>query len=94
MRHRVGIRELRQETSAIVRRVLSGETIEITKHGHPVARMVPLLPGTLEQLVLEGRATAATGDLLEAAQEMGLPLPRRGDLSPSEALAKLRADGR
>ncbi len=65
MINRVGIRELRQQASAVLKRVAGGEVIEVTDHGHPIARIVPLRPGALDQLVLEGRATEATGDLLD-----------------------------
>ena len=37
----VGLRELRQDASEIVRRVEAGESIEITVSGRPAARIVP-----------------------------------------------------
>ncbi|HVA06868.1 MAG TPA: type II toxin-antitoxin system prevent-host-death family antitoxin [Acidimicrobiales bacterium] len=40
----VGLRELRQEASDLVRRVESGEEIEITVSGRPAARMIPAAP--------------------------------------------------
>ena len=41
----VGVRELKQETSKILRRVREkGETIEITYHGEIIARLVPANP--------------------------------------------------
>lgn len=92
MNNRVGLRELRQQASAVLKRVVSGEAIEVTDHGHPIARIVPLRPGVLDQLVLEGRATEAVGDLLEIADEMDLPVTR--PVLPSVALAELRADER
>ncbi len=93
--NRVGIRELRQQASAVLKRVAGGEVIEVTDHGHPIARIVPLRPGALDQLVLEGRATEATGDLLDLMDELGLPLPPEpGRRPPSQALAELRADER
>ncbi len=43
----IGIRELKQQTSKILRRVREdGETIEITYHGETVARLVPVNPPT------------------------------------------------
>lgn len=90
----VGIRELRQQVSAALERVASGEVIEVTDHGHPIARIVPLRSGVLDQLVLEGRATGVTGDLLDLADEVGLPLPARGPVLSSEAPAELRAEER
>lgn len=37
----VGLRELRQQASDIVRRVEAGETVTITVSGRPAARLVP-----------------------------------------------------
>jgi prevent-host-death family protein len=88
----VGIRELRQQASAVLRRVVGGESIDVTDHGHPIARIVPLRPGALDQLVLEGRATGAVGDLLDMADELGLPAT--GLAPASAALADMRADER
>lgn len=95
MNQSVGVRELRQQASAVLKRVAAGEVIEVTDHGRPVARIVPLRHGAFEQMVLEGRATEATEDLLELMNDMALPLPvDPGTISPSEALAELRADER
>src|SRR6266568_685843 len=83
----VGIRELKQNASAVIRRVMAGETIEVTEHGRPVARIVPLrAASTLDQLVAEGRATLADGDLLAIS-----PLrPRPGQRPLTELLAEER----
>lgn len=87
----VGVRELRDNLSAVLRRVTSGEAVEVTDHGHPIARIVPLrYRSRLDQLVAEGRAAPATGDLLD---EQPLPAPL-GAPTGSEALAELRADER
>jgi len=88
---RTGIRELRQNASVLIRRVVGGETIEVTDRGRPVARIVPLRGGSvLDQLIAEGRATAAQGDLLDLKPLP--PLPGKRPLS--ELLADLRADER
>jgi prevent-host-death family protein len=87
----IGIRELKQNASAVVRRVVSGETVEITDRGRPVARIVPLrYTSTAEQLIAEGRLTRPTGKLTDHAPLP--PVPGRPLLS--EALADLRADER
>jgi prevent-host-death family protein len=88
---RVGIRELRQNASALIRRAVAGETIEVTEHGRPVARIVPLRGGSvLDQMVAEGRATSARGDLLDFK-----PLaPIAGRPLLSDVLAELRNDER
>lgn len=40
----VGLRELRQDASDLVRRVEAGEEITITVSGRPSARLVPVRP--------------------------------------------------
>ncbi len=40
----VGLRELRQQASDLVRRVEAGEEITITVAGRPSARLVPVAP--------------------------------------------------
>jgi prevent-host-death family protein len=40
----VGLRELRQDASAIVRRVQNGEAIDVTVSGRLAARIVPASP--------------------------------------------------
>ena len=87
----VGIRELRQNASAVIRRVALGESIEVTDRGRPVARLVPLTSGsTLDQMVSDGTATYATRDILDITP---LVLPA-GSPSLSSVLADMRADER
>ena len=88
---RVGIRELRQNASAVLRRVAEGEIVEVTDRGRAVARIVPIHEASrLEQLVAEGRASATTGDLLEVKAA-----PRiASKILLSKILADLRADER
>jgi prevent-host-death family protein len=87
----VGIRELRDTVSAVIRRVVAGEAIDVTDHGHPVARIVPLrTTSVLDQMIAEGRATPAEGDLLDDEPSP----PAAGEPLLSEVLAGLRADER
>jgi prevent-host-death family protein len=77
---RVGVRELRQNLSVYLRRVKTGETLDVTEHGRAVARLTPLPPDTLsplERLVAEGRARPArtkTRDLPPPLRLPGAPL--------------------
>ncbi len=88
---RAGIRELRQNASSLIRRVIEGETIEVTERGRPVARIVPLHGrSVLDQMIAEGRSTDARGDLLDLKPFP--PVPGKRPLS--EVLADLRADER
>lgn len=90
----IGIRELRQQASRILKDVVKGEAVIVTDRGHPIARIVPLQLGTLDQLIVEGRATQGIGDLLGIAENMELPAETQSSMLPSEALAKLRIDER
>ncbi len=91
---RIGIRELRANLGGVVRRVQGGETVEVTEHGHPVARIVPLRHRSrYDQMVAEGRIVPPEGslaDLLDRERR----LPRPGERPLSEILAELRADER
>jgi prevent-host-death family protein len=61
---RVGVRELRQNLSVYLRRIEAGETLEVTEHGHPVARLTPLPPermSVLDRMIAEGRAYPGKG---------------------------------
>ena len=52
----LGIRALKQNASAVVRRVALGESVTITDRGRPVARMVPLESSRMEALIASGLA--------------------------------------
>lgn len=87
----VGVRELRQRASELLRLVQEGETIEVTDRGRPVALLSPVPAGTpLERLRAQGELDPAVGDL----DDLGLPLPSQGDELPSAMLARLRRDER
>jgi len=91
MRARAGIRDLKQNASAVVKRVEAGETVEITDRGRPVARIVPLRHASAyDRLVAKGRVAPARGSLLD---HRSLPPPPGRPLG-SEALAELRAGER
>ena len=88
---RVGIRELRQNATAVLRRVAAGEVVEVTDRGRAVARIVPMHESSrLEQLVAEGRASATSGDVLDVK-----PISRvAGKPLLSRVLADMRSDER
>lgn len=56
MSDQVGVRELKASLSAYLRRVAAGESVVVTDHGRPVARLVPPdVPEGLSRLIREGR---------------------------------------
>ncbi len=64
---RIGVRELRQHASRYLARVATGETIEVTDRGRPVALLVPTPADRWASLVSSGQVLAATreGALLD-----------------------------
>ena len=88
----VGIRELRQHASALIRRVERGESIGVTDRGRPVAVLGPVPRRSPLEILL------ATGELTPA--EIGLdelppPVAIGGEQElPSRVLARLRRDER
>ena len=88
----VGVRELRQRASELLRLVAGGETIEVTDRGRPVAVLAPVPGGSpLERLRASGEITMGEGDLDDLPEP--LPLPA-GQETPSAILARLRRDDR
>jgi prevent-host-death family protein len=71
----VGIRELRQDASRLIRQVQGGEAITVTDRGRPVARLVPIRASRLDQLVEEGRARPPVKDPLAMALPAGPEQP-------------------
>jgi len=89
---RVGVRELRQNLSVYLDRVKAGETLEVTEHGQPVARLTPNPPvhvSVLDQMIADGRATPARGN------RRNLPYPPSFPGRPlSEILQEMRDEER
>jgi prevent-host-death family protein len=56
----VPIRELNQNTAAVLARVKSGEPIDITERGTVVARLVPAQEHPLADFIRSGKLTPAT----------------------------------
>jgi prevent-host-death family protein len=75
----VGVRELRQNLSVYLRRIVQGETLRVTDHGHPVALLTPLRytgDSVLDELESQG--------LLERPKHPRRELPRPVPLRPGE----------
>lgn len=83
----MGIRELRDNLTAAVRRVRAGETIEVTHDGEPVALLTPIPRDTLARLAAEGRVTLPR-------RSLALPPLRRSKTgrSTAEVLDEIRED--
>jgi prevent-host-death family protein len=56
----IPIRTLNQDTAGVLARVEHGETVEITRRGKVICRIVPVTGGELDDLVLAGQVAPAT----------------------------------
>ncbi|MBV8083187.1 MAG: type II toxin-antitoxin system prevent-host-death family antitoxin [Chloroflexi bacterium] len=91
----VGVRELRQNASAVLRRVKAGEIVDVTERGQPVARLVPIKPlSRWDQLVAEGRLIPARETLEENMRKYPPVQLPPGSKTASEILAEMREDER
>ena len=81
----VGIRELRQNLSAVLKRVHAGERLVVTDRNRPVAELVPLTPRGRERLIAEGRLIPAEGPLV-------LEAPLKSRVRSEDALDYVRGD--
>ena len=81
----VGIRELRQQTSELIRVVSEeGRPVEITLRGKPVARLIPIEPE-----ILTPESAQRWANLDQLAAEIGARWPE--GVSAVEAVAEGRA---
>lgn len=56
----IPIRTLNQNTAGVLELVERGETVEITNRGKPIARIVPVVEGELDDLIAAGVVTPPT----------------------------------
>jgi prevent-host-death family protein len=79
---RVGIRELRNDVAAVVRRAAAGERVVVTVDGRPVAQLGPLEPvgaPTLDDLVASGHVVAARRTAPATPAAADVPVDARSD---------------
>jgi prevent-host-death family protein len=83
----VGVRQLKQETSKILRRVREeGEIIEITYHGEVIARLVPVAPPQPS----DEEIAAVLADLEALSAEISAKWPE--GVSAVEAIREVRRE--
>lgn len=86
---RIGIRELREDLSRVIRRVRAGQSLEVTDRGEPVARLVPVGPrsGALADLIAEGKLLPP-----RSRGRRPPPLRLRSRMTTEEAIDLLRGE--
>jgi prevent-host-death family protein len=88
----IGVRELRQHASHVLRLAEHGETFRVTDRGRPLALIVPLRTrDALEELRVAGDVSTPHGSIGELPPPLAIP---RGATPPSKVLARLRAHER
>ena len=88
MTRRVGIRELRDNLTKLMRTVREGESIEVTHDGVPVAVISPVPQSRIERLIASGLATPPSRPFDPSRID---PLPVTGPMTASQPLEEDRA---
>jgi prevent-host-death family protein len=87
----VGVRELRQSASKILDQVKDGAVFEITEHGVPVARLVPITKSLYEEYIEAGLIIPAENP------DWRFTVPTfklKGKKTSTELLMEIRAEAR
>ena len=91
LRTSCGVRELRQSASQILDQVKNGTVVEITEHGVPVARLVPIKNSLFEEYIESGLITPAVNSDWRPTKN---PIKIKGNKTSTEVLLELRAEER
>ena len=87
----VGVKELRQNASKVLRRVAAGESLLVTDRGRPIARLSPLTRSGITELQAAGLVREPLRKMKDAPP--AVPVAEDG-ITAAEALATARADER
>lgn len=91
LRTSCGVRELRQSASQILDQVKDGIVVEITEHGVPVARLVPIKNSLYEEYIESGLIIPAVNSDWRPTKN---PIKIKGNKTSTEVLLELRAEER
>ncbi|MEI7697644.1 MAG: type II toxin-antitoxin system prevent-host-death family antitoxin [Actinomycetes bacterium] len=87
----VGVRELRQSASKILDQVKDGVVFEITEHGVPVARLVPITKSLYEEYIAAGLIIPAENPITHFEMPT---FKLKGKKTSTEVLMEMRAEER
>lgn len=85
----VGVRELRQNASGVLREVKAGASVEITEHGRPVARIIPIAASGWEDLLASGLVLPS---MIEDWRPSKKRITIKGGKSSTEILRQMREE--
>jgi len=75
----VGVRQLRQDASGVLKLVKAGQKITVTEHGRAVAELSPITNPSLQDYISAGVITPASRNY-NSKIDKPLPLPKGVDL--------------
>lgn len=85
----MGIRDLKQNASAVIRRVKQGEALTITERGVPVAKLVPIPDDKYIGLIQDGVIIPGLGGF---DVDSIVPIEIPGGISSEELIAEMREE--
>ncbi len=89
---RVGLRELGQNVSRVMERIKKGESLVVTEHGTPIARLEPYKARSrLEDMIAEGDAIPAEISIQEF---LATHVPIESEIRGSDILQQMRDEER
>jgi prevent-host-death family protein len=92
MKNKVGIRELKQNPSAIIARVKAGDEFIITERGVAVARVTPIQKEILAEMLDSGELSAARNTLQDFLKSSSAVESQRVTPTSEEMLALTRGE--
>ncbi|HUX65729.1 MAG TPA: type II toxin-antitoxin system prevent-host-death family antitoxin [archaeon] len=87
--NQVGVRELRQNASGVLRDVKAGVSVEITEHGRPIARIIPIAASSWENLFAAGLALPSPIEDWRPAKKR---IKIQGGKTSTQILTQMRAE--
>lgn len=84
----VGVRKLRQDATGVLREVKAGVSIEITEHGRPVARIIPIVASIWEDFFAAGLALPSAVDDWRPSKKR---IKIKGGKTSTQILIEMRA---
>jgi len=88
----VGIRELKQNASAVMALVKTGEVVTVTERGRPVGKISPIRKSRLDEMIEAGEAIPAKGNLADLPPRP--PMLTKDGRSFTDALIEMREEER
>lgn len=88
----MGLRELGQNVSRVMERIKKGESLVVTEHGTPIARLEPYKARSrLEEMIAEGDAIPAEISIQEF---LATYVPIESEIRGSDILQQMRDEER